>query len=359
MVELADIFRRYGPEYQARFGKRMLPSHLRAMEDIVKCRTPQMGGHIYQCENPSCREYLYGYHSCGNRSCPKCGQDRTEQWLQKQQKLLMPTRYFLVTFTLPSELRQIARSNQKLIYDLLFKTSASALQKLALGPRFIGGQIGMMGGLHTWTRDMRYHPHVHYIVPGGGLSSDNTQWIPSRDDFLIPVKALSPIFRAKFRDEFKKTNLFAKVPLCVWKKDWVVHCKPVGSAQEALKYLAPYVYRVAITNNRILKLENNKVTFRYKNANTENWESVTLQVMEFIRRFLQHVVPKSFVKIRYYGFLSPTKRRRLEIIRYILGRIEQIAQTPAKNTSYRCPHCGASLRLIMKIPRLERGPPCR
>jgi hypothetical protein len=154
MVELADIFRRYGPDYIQRFGTRMLPSHHRALHDIVACRTEQMGGHLYCCENPDCEQLVYAYHSCGNRSCPKCGQDKTQRWIEKQHNLLLPTHYFLVTFTLPSELRAISRSNQKVIYDLLFKSSAAALQKLAKDPRFVGGDIGMMGGLHTWQRDI-------------------------------------------------------------------------------------------------------------------------------------------------------------------------------------------------------------
>jgi len=357
MVELADIFRRYGPEYRARFGNRMLPSHIRAMEDIVHCRTSQMGGHVYQCENPSCREYVYSYHSCANRSCPKCGQDRTEQWLFKQQKLLIPSHYFLVTFTFPSELHPISCSNQKLIYGLIFKTSAAALQKLARDSRFVGGKIGMMGGLHTWTRDMRYHPHVHYIVPGGALSPDNTRWLPSRDDFLLPVEALSPIFRAKFRDSLKKTDLFQQVPRHVWQKDWVVHCKPVQDGTKALKYLAPYIYRVAITNNRIVSAENGVVTFSYKDSETGQWKLASLPAMEFIRRFLQHVLPRSFTKIRYYGFLAPKNRRKLAIIRYLFGHVAIDIEPKAQKETPCCPCCGGKLRLIMKILPLKRGPP--
>ena len=241
MVELADIFRRHGPDYIKHFGTRMLPSHRRAIHDIIACRTEQMGGHLYCCENPDCEQLVYAYHSCGNRSCPKCGQDKTQRWIEKQHNRLLSTHYFLVTFTLPAELRLIARSNQKAIYNLLFKSSAEALQKLAKDPRFIGGHIGMMGGLHTWRRDMRFHPHVHFIVPGGGLSPDHSQWLPSNSDFLVPVEALSPIFRAKFRDTLKKTDIFKAVAAEVWQKNWVVHCKPVGNGDSALKYLAPYI----------------------------------------------------------------------------------------------------------------------
>ena len=358
MVELAEIFRRYGPEYIDRFGSKMLPSHHRAMCDIIACRTEQMGGHLYCCENPACQHFVYAYHSCGNRSCPKCGQDKTQRWIEKQHNRLLPTHYFLVTFTLPGELRPTARSNQKVAYDLLIKSSAAALQKLAKDPRFVGGDIGVMGGLHTWQRDMRYHPHVHFIVPGGGLSPDRSQWLPANTDFFVPVEALSPIFRAKFRDALKKTNLFDKIPTGVWQKDWVVHCKPAGYGNSALKYLAPYVYRVAITNNRIEKIENDRVTFRYKNSDTHQWETATLPALEFIHRFLQHVLPKNFIKIRYYGFMAPNKRNLLAIAKYLLGATRVSAEVISTvDDAYTCPHCGAKLLWVKPLSKSPRAPP--
>jgi hypothetical protein len=357
MVELADIFRRYGPDYIDRFGTRMLPSHHRALWDIVACRTEQMGGHLYGCEDPDCQHLVYAYHSCGNRSCPKCGQDKTQRWIEKQRALLLPTHYFLATFTLPCELRAVARSNQKVVYNLLFKSSAAALQKLAKDPRFVGGDIGMMGGLHTWQRDMGYHPHVHFIVPGGGLSPDRSKWLPSDAEFFVPVEALSPIFRAKFRDALQKTDLFDAVPADVWKKDWVVHCKPVGNGNSALKYLAPYIYRVAITNNRIEKLENGQVSFRFKNSDTDQWVTETLPAFDFIHRFLQHVLPKGFVKIRYYGLLSPNRRKLLAVAKYLLGDIRASELAPTVDEPYICPHCGAKLRWVKPLPKSTRAPP--
>jgi len=357
MVETADIFRRYAPEYIDRFADRMLPSHQRAIDGILACRTQKLGGHLYCCENPNCEQIVYAYHSCGNRSCPKCGQDKTQQWVEKQHDRLLPTHYFLVTFTLPCQLQPVARSNQKVAYDLLFKSSAAALQKLAKDPRFVGGDIGMMGGLHTWQRDMRYHPHVHFIVPGGGLSPDRGQWLPSNADFFVPVEALSPIFRAKFRDGLKKTGLFDKVPPDVWKKGWVVHCKPVGSADCAIKYLAPYVYRAAITNNRIEKLENDQVTFRSKNSSTDQWKSVTVPVFEFIHRFLQHVLPKGFVKIRYYGFMAHSKKNLLAVVKYLLGAPDASDAVEKQHEPYTCPHCGGHLKWVKELPKSPRSPP--
>ncbi len=357
MVELADIFRRYGPDYIERFGAHMLPSHRRALHDIAACRTEQMGGHLYCCENTDCEHLVYAYHSCGNRSCPKCGQDKTQRWIEKQYDLLLPAQYFLVTFTLPGELRPMARSNQKVLFDLLFKSSAAALHKLAQDPRFVGGDIGMMGGLHTWQRDMGYHPHVHFIVPGGGLSPDHSQWLPTKPDFFVPVEALSAIFRAKFRDGLKKTDLFDTVPALVWQKDWVVHCKPVGKADSALKYLAPYVYRVAITNNRIEKLENHQVTFRFKNSRTDQWETATLPVLDFIHRFLQHVLPRGFVKIRYYGFMAPNTKSLLAVVKYLLGATRVSPLIPIPDQHYCCPLCGAKLLWLKALPKSTRAPP--
>jgi Transposase zinc-binding domain/Putative transposase len=203
MLEVADIFRLHGPEYRAKFNARMPPSHLRAMQDIEQCRTASLGGQLYYCAH--CDQQRYSYHSCKNRHCPKCQNEQANDWLQEQRDLLLPTHHFLVTFTLPAELRAIARSNQKTIYTLLFRASSSALQQLAQDPRFVGARLGMVGVLHTWTRQLLFHPHVHYIVTGGGLTDDG-HWVSSRCDFLVPVKALSRVFRAKFRDQLKRLD---------------------------------------------------------------------------------------------------------------------------------------------------------
>ena len=309
MVEMAEIFRRYGPQYRAKYGDKMLPSHKQVMHAIEQCRTAALGGHVYYC--PECEEKEYQYHSCRNRHCPKCQNGKAQEWLEKQQNMLLPVPYFLVTFTLPDELRDVARSNQKLVYDVLFRMSAEAMQKLGGDPRFVGGQMGMVGVLHTWGRNLSYHPHVHYLVPGGGVDKNSKAWLPSAKTFLFPVKALSKIFRAKFRDALKKTDCFADIPAEVWEKEWVVHSKPVGDGTKALKYLAPYIFRVAISNNRILGMEDGRVTFRYRVTDTGKLKTCSLPAEEFIRRFLQHVLPKGFVKVRYYGFLASGCRPQL------------------------------------------------
>jgi hypothetical protein len=212
----------------------------------------------------------------------------------------------------------MARQNQKLIYDLLFQTSAAALQELAADPRFIGSQIGCLGVLQTWTRDLHYHPHVHYLVPGGGLSADGQTWLRARTAFFVHVKPLSRLFRAKFRAALRQAGLLEQVPTQVWGQEWVVHCQPVGSGQAALKYLATYIFRVALSNHRILKLQEGQVTFRYRESDTRRWKTATLPAEEFIRRFLQHLLPKGFQKVRYYGFFSPSQRHRLHQVRALL-----------------------------------------
>jgi len=266
-LELADIFRQYGPAYRQKYAHKLLPSHRQAMRAIENCRTDALGGQVYRCD--SCGELRYSYHSCRNRHCPKCQQEKTQAWLQVQQDLLLGVPYFLLTFTLPSQFRLIASQHQRLIYDLLFRASAQATQQLARDPRFVGGQIGLVGVLHTWTRALAYHPHVHYLVPGGGLSADGQNWLRAHHNFFVPVKALSRLFRAAFQRFLQKTPLFPQVPSSVWQQAWVVHCKAVGDGRTALRYLAPYIYRVAMSNRRLVRMqhtgqmESYVITFQY------------------------------------------------------------------------------------------------
>jgi hypothetical protein len=381
MLELADIFRAYGPAYRTKYGNRMLPSHKKAMEDIEFCRTKVMGGHVYYCD--ACDERVYAYHSCGNRHCPKCGHDRSDDWRDKQLQKLLPVTYFLVTCTLPHSLNNIAHSHQKLIYRLLFQTSADALQTLALNPEWLGAQIGMVGALHTWDRSMGYHVHVHYLVPAGGIDPKTGAWKQAQPKFLVPGSALSTVFRAKFRDALKTQapHIFAQVPPETWSKNWVVHCKPVGDGKTALKYLTPYIYRVALSNRRLISMKNGKVTFRYK-PRKKPWRTMTLDAMSFMQRFLQHVLPRGFQKVRYCGFLHPSAKKRFNALKEQLqenpaesgNKPEQKSTEPLENASKRhtpekpgiCPHCGAALRYIGRLPRCpvietphqqQRGPP--
>jgi len=380
MLELADIFRQYAPAYLKKYGVRMLPSHKKAIADIINCRTNALGGEVYYCDE--CDDRLYSYHSCCNRNCPKCGGDRANKWRDKQLLKLLPVPYFFVTFTLPHTLHKIAHSNQKLLYRLLFQASAEALQALALNPEWLGALIGMVGALHTWDRSMGYHLHVHYIVPAGGIAPKTGQWIPAQPKFLVYGPALSKVFRAKFRDALRSEDpkLFAQAPPETWTKTWNVHCEPVGDGRRCLKYLAAYIYRVAISNQRIVSMANDEVTFSYK-PRKKDWTTMTLPVMKFMHRFLQHVLPKGFQKVRYFGFLHPSAKKRFNAIKEQLEenpaepvcKTEQNSARPQENSSKRhapdapgiCPHCGARLRYIGRLPRYpsietsqqQRAPP--
>ncbi len=362
MVTLAEIFRQHGPAYREQFGNQMPPSHHRAMRAVEQCRTEALGGHVYRCSD--CGDERYSYHSCKNRHCPRCQHEATQAWREKQQEMLLPAPYFMLTFTLPEGLRDLARRRQKLIYRLLFRASAAATQELARDPRFVGGQIGMIGVLQTWTRDLAYHPHIHYLVPGGGLSPDGERWLPSRANFLLPVKALSVLFRATFRDALRQTDLFEQVPAEVWLQDWVVHCQPVGDGATALKYLAPYVFRVAISNRRILKLEHGLVTFTYKAGKSGQQKTCTVSAEEFIRRFLQHVLPKGFCKVRYYGFFSAGQRQALQRVHQLLG-VSAASPKPQEEASIarlrrpdmRCPTCNQVMQRVGILRPPNRSPP--
>lgn len=359
-MELADIFRQYGPSYREKYGNKMPPNHLAVMRAIEACRTEALGGHLYYCAK--CDEQWYSYHSCRNRHCPQCQHEAAQDWLERQCQLLLPVPYFLVTFTLPAELRNIARSHQQFIYHLLFRTAADALQTLAQDR--LGGQIGIVGVLQTWTRDLRFHPHVHFLVPGGALTQDGTQWLASHKNFLVRVEPLGQLFRGKFKAALRKSTLLAKVSSAVWGKAWVVDSRPVGTGEAALKYLAPYVFRVAISNNRILNVEQDKVTFRYREGDSGRWRTATLPAEEFIRRFLQHVLPKGFVKVRYFGLFAPGNRHRLHQAQALLGASAALSVAPLAGTqqlpqpkAMTCPHCGAPLTCVRVILATARSPP--
>jgi hypothetical protein len=363
MITLGEIFRQYGPAYRAQFGEQMLPSQHAAMRAIETCRTEALGGQIYTCA--TCGTRRYSYHSCRNRHCPTCQHDATQTWLSRQQELLLPVPYFLVTFTLPSELRAVAYRHQRTLYSLLFRASAAALMELARDPRFLGAQIGLVGVLQTWTRDLRYHPHVHYLVPGGGLADDGRSWVTAKADFLVHVKPLAALFRAKLRAALRQTALWAEIPAAAWQQPWVVDCRSVGTARAALKYLAPYIFRVALSNNRIVRMADGQVTFRYTIGDTGQTASCTLPVQEFLRRFLQHILPKGFVKVRYYGLFRVGMRRSLARLRSQLRLLQHIADqvmpAPAgSDGSPRvviCPNCGQPMRLERVVLPHNRGPP--
>jgi hypothetical protein len=369
-LELAELFQAYGTDYRKKYADKLLPSHRQAMWAIEHCRTQRLGGQVYGC--PTCQEFQYSYHSCRNRHCPKCQHEQTQHWLKVQQELLLPVPYFFLTFTLPAELRTLVRANQKALYALLFQASAEAAQKLALDPRYLGGQIGLVGVLHTWTRNLIFHPHVHYLAPGGGLHSDGKTWLPARQNFFLPVRALSKLFRAAFKRGLQKLKLFEKVPSTVWTQDWVVHCKSVADGQAALKYLAPYIHRVAISNRRLLAfvnrgtMETSQITFQFRASDTGQLKTCTLSVEQFFQRFLQHVLPQAFVKVRYYGFFGASVRRKLSALQNRFAAQtphsteQQTASTPsaqATSSKILCPTCGLPMTFQRNLsPEQCRSP---
>jgi len=364
MTELADIFRDHGTAYRENNKQQLSSPQREAMWAIEYCRTETFGGHVFQCGQ--CDEIQYSYHSCQNRHCPKCQNKAGQAWLEKQQALLLPVSYFVLTFTIPAKLKPVVYCYQKQLYNILFRTSAQAAQKLAHDPKFVGGQIGMVGVLQTWARDLTYHPHIHYLIPGGGLSAAGDQWLAARQDFLVPVKALSRIFRAKFRDALRQTEFYDQVPATVWQQKWVVHCLPVKDGVSALKYLAPYIFRVAISNNRILKLENDHVTFRYQDAKSGKTKYCTLPAESFIRRFLLHILPKGFIKVRYYGLFSSGNRKRLAQARKLLATVNppatgssriQAKPTASPDTVRLCPQCGQEMKRMETLTPRYRHPP--
>ena len=359
MLEVADIVRLHGAAYREQPGVSLSSVQKRALRDIAACRTPFFGGHVHQCDH--CQEKVFSYHSCGNRSCPKCHQRQTDCWIEKQRPHLLPCSFFLVTFTLPAELRPLARSHPKTIYGLLMKAAADALQKLANDPRYLGARIGALAVLHTWTRAMLLHPHVHMLVTAGGLSADGS-WVDSKHPrFLVPVKALSVIFRAKFCAGLKKAELLGDVPPSLWKKHWVVHCQHAGRGEKVLDYLGRYVFRIAIANSRLESFDNGQVGFRYRDNRTQQIRHVTLPASEFLDRFLQHVLPRGVVKVRYYGIWSPSQRKQLESARTLLAAHPPAAASPMPEPAeksdapvpspIRCPFCSAGvLHLLQTLP---------
>jgi hypothetical protein len=319
MVELAEIVRQAGEAYRRAFGARMPPSHARALGDILACRTPGLGGSLFACDQ-DCGHLEFSYHSCRNRHCPKCHRDETRRWLTRLRERLLPCPYYFATFTLPAELRPLARSNQRLVYDLLLREAAEALQRLADDPRWVGGTLGILAVLHTWARDLAYHPHVHLLVTAGGLTPDGEAWRkPAHRRFLVPGHALSQIFRAKMRDGLEHAGLLAGLDPGIFRKPWTVHLQHAGDGHHAAEYLSRYVHRVALTNDRIEAFDGERVTFRYISSRTHETRRLTLPVHAFLARFLQHVLPKGFPKIRSYGLLSPAATGRRQRARELLA----------------------------------------
>jgi hypothetical protein len=371
MLEVADVFRLHGDAYLHKFGQAMPPSHRHALDDIRHCRTEVFGGHVYDCDH--CGHRQYTYHSCKNRSCPKCQADETASWLEQRRQELLAVPYFHVVFTLPQELHPIVRHHQQMLYGVLMKTAAESLMKLAADPRYVGGRLGILAVLHTWTTTLTYHPHVHLLVPAGGVSEDG-RWVVARKDFLVPIQALSIVFRGMFLGTLRQALPQQHLPNSLWNKSWVVYCKPaVQGSEKVLRYLARYVHRTAFANSRLVRIEDGQVTFHYQDRRAGRWKTMTLPATEFIRRFLQHVLPRGIHKVRYYGFWNPCHRSLLRRIQLVTESAQtsaalnqhhtettQTERTPEATfpNPRKCPCCGQGyLVLVETIPRRVRAPP--
>lgn len=354
MPTVADIFVRYRKDYTEQYGAGLLPSHRRTIHNIVNCRTSALGGSLFRCS--SCGRQHYSYHSCGDRHCPRCGQDETEAWIRSVCARIPRLPCFLVTFTLPHELNGLIRSHQKDLYRLLFHAAAASLKKLAADPRHLGAEPGMLAVLHTWARDLSYHPHVHMLVPAGGIDGRG-RWRASRyPNFLVPVKALSKIFLAKFRDGLEELGLRDDVDPAIWTRCCVVHCEPAGQGPELIRYLARYLRRGPASNHCVTALHADHVTFRYQPNGMKQWRHMTLPALAFMARYLQHVLPRGFARVRYYGFLHPRCSQKCATVRAQLHLPAPPPPCDPPPRTFPCPHCSAPLEFVQTLPRV-RGPP--
>jgi hypothetical protein len=352
MTTLREIFTAFAPEYLERYPH--LPTaHRKVISAIQHCQSGPYGHSLSQC--PDCGGHHRVNHSCGNRHCPQCQQHKTPQWLQHHLDKQLPGPHFLLTFTVPETLRPFVRSHQRLAYQALFQASATALKRLAKDERFIGTDLpGLPGVLPTWGRQLQYHPHIHSIVPGGGLSRDRTTWCPSRAHFFVPVKALSPIYRALFKEEIRQAGLLEHLDPQVWTIPWNVHSQANHHGHSALTYLAPYVFKVAISNHRLVSLTDRTGTFTYRQVGSARLRTAHLDGMEFLRRFLQHVLPDGLQKVRHFGFLHASCTLPLATIRRMIvqappGEDQPPPHTPPPPRAARWPTCGAPRRVVMRL----------
>ncbi len=348
----------------------MLPSHRAALEDILRCHTVAAGGSLYRCGE--CGEERFAYHRCGNRACGQCGHTQAQAWLDRQQEqLLAGVPYFLVTFTVPEVLRAVFRQRQRLLYGLLLRESAATLQDIAAKPKHFGGSLAMLGVLHTWTRQLVYHPHVHYVVPGVALVPDGTLAFGPSAEFFLPVQVLSTRLRTRLKEALRAEDpqLLATIPARVWRSAWVVHSQPAGSGEKALEYLSRYVFKTAISSARLLWQDDHRVAFSYRDAATREERTCLLAAEEFLRRFLQHVLPKGFRRVRTYGWLSPAAKIRRSHVHALLGTHSSPASenrgttrsSPARKhrpVQTLCPHCSKPMFRIGELGRAPPRPPC-
>jgi hypothetical protein len=382
-LEVADLVRSAGTAFTERNREWIRWAHIKALLAITRCRTAALGGHIDECTRCGHRATI-SYNSCRNRHCPKCQTSSRERWIQARRSELLPAPYVHVVFTLPPQLAALALQNKRVIYDLLLRASAETLLEVARNPRHLGAEIGFFSVLHTWNQKLQLHPHVHCVVPAGGLSLDHTRWIRSRPRFFLPIQVLRRVFRGKFVAGLKSAfqhdqlhlsgdlallaqpKIFAAWVRPLFRKDWIVYSKPpFGGPEYVLQYLGRYTHRVAISNHRLISLMNGQVTFRWRDSVHGNEQKLmTLSIDEFLRRFLLHLLPKGFVRIRHFGFLANRRRAALlPLCSQALGSLQTESETSTAHESralWLCPNCGGPMRVIERFTAAQiqlRSPP--
>jgi putative transposase/transposase-like zinc-binding protein len=386
-LEVADIFRDHGPAWRAANAGHVSLDQLKVMSAIERCRTAALGGHVERCEK--CAHTIIAYNSCRNRHCPKCQAAAAKEWLAEREAELLPVPYFHVVFSLPARIADIAYQNKAAIYDLLFKASSQTMLTIAADPKHLGARIGILSVLHTWGSALTHHPHVHMIVPGGGFSLDGNRWVACRPSFFLPVRVLSRLFRRLLLDKLATAHAagelqffgnhvqladakaFAAYLAPLRESEWVVYCKrPFGGPEEVLRYLARYTHRVAISNRRLIACDDNGVTFKWKDyrlEGPERYKLMTLATDEFIRRFLMHVLPAGFHRIRYYGLLASGQRAEniararellapplipIDAIKAIASAASKPQTAEPQPAKHQCPCCGGHM---IVIERFEPG----
>jgi hypothetical protein len=367
---VADIIRRAGRRFVDRYRDSLTWPQVKVLRAIERCRTAALGGHRDQCDR--CGHQAISYNSCRNRHCPKCQTNAREKWLSARQRELLPATYYHVVFSVPHKLVPLMWQNKKVLFQLLFQASAETLLEVAADPEHLGAEIGFLSVLHTWGQTLQRHPHVHCVVPGGGLSCDHQRWIPSAPKFFLPVKVLSRVFRGKFldslRNAFRSKRLAFHGSCLGWENckafyafldtlkehDWVVYAKkPFGGPEHVLHYLARYTHRIAISNHRLVEVTDANVTFRWKDyAHHSQCRTMTLSHEQFLRRFLQHVLPKGFPRIRYFGFLAQRRRGALLPLCRALMAVEPPpvpTMSAATSIPWLCPCCQGPMRVIERL----------
>src|SRR5882757_6693933 len=384
-LEVADIVRAAGDDFIERNRHWLRWKHVKVLRAIARCRTAALGGHLDGCTR--CGHRAISFNSCRDRHCPKCQTAARERWIAARRRELLPTRYLHVVFTLPSRLAPLVLQNKKVLYDLLFRTSAETLLEVARDPKHLGAEIGFFSVLHTWSQKLTAHPHVHCVVPAGGLSADHTRWIKPRYDFFLPVELLSHVFRGKFHEALKRAfrdgkltfhgdlkllaqpKTFAAWLRPLFRNDWVVYSKrQFGGPEHVLRYLGRYTHRVAISNHRLVSFADGKVTFRWRDsAHSNEQKLMTLSLDEFLRRFLLHLLPDSFVRIRNFGFLANRRRATfLPLCFQLLGAAPPTEQDTSGTKDsdspdlWLCPKCAGPMVVVERLTAAEmqlRSPP--